>query len=103
VESSWETLEKAVGALATPERSLELAPLATVAAKLPPPGDSEEANGEANAQSVKPPEGNFAQRFPASIFRVAKSDPTLPSTVSPPAAIDGKQKVRVLLLVEQAK
>jgi negative regulator of sigma E activity len=105
VESSWDSLQKAVGALAAaPEQTLELQPLAKVAAKLPV-ASPDEANGEGEVgpKAIKPPQGDFAQRLPASIFRLPKAAGQ--PTTAPPAAgtIDGQRKVRVLLLVEQAK
>jgi negative regulator of sigma E activity len=105
VESSWGALERAVGALAAdPKQALELQALAKVAAKLPVvnPGEAN-GEGETGPKAIKPPQGDFAQRLPASIFRLPKAAAE-PITAPPAvASIEGQRKVRVLLLVEQAK
>jgi anti-sigma factor RsiW len=105
VEASWETFEKAVAALAaTPDKPLELCPLAHIAAKLPTPEEIAEmiANGEAPANTAGSLPANFAQRLPVSAFRLDKAAEQLAAAAAP-AAIDGQRKVRILLLVEQAK
>jgi hypothetical protein len=105
VESTWELLEKAVGALAAaPEQTVQLQPLTKVAAIATAVGNVVEGEGEVTPKGVAPPPlANFAQRLPASIFRMEKTAGE-PVAVPPAAApIDGQRKVRVLLLVETVK
>jgi hypothetical protein len=105
VEAAWETLEKAVGALAaTPYQKLEISPLSKVAASASGTNQSPSVEGEGGkrGKDSPAPETNFAQRLPAAVFRLEK-DASEPTVTTPAAApIEGQRKVRVLLLVEQA-
>ena len=106
VEASWESLEKAVTALAaSPDQPLDLSPLAHIAAKMPTPEQIAEmiANGDAPANVAGPQPANFCQRLPVSSFRLDKAAERFAAAAAPVATIDGQRKVRVLLLVEHVK
>jgi hypothetical protein len=102
IEASWESLEKAVGALAaSPEQAIELCPLSKIAASLPGIGDAAVGEGEGPKGTANSAAANYAQRLPASVFRLDKAAAQLAeATLTGAAPIDGQRRVRVLLLVE---
>ncbi len=105
IEASWDSLEKAIGALAaSPEQAIDLCPLSKIAAALPGGSDAAVGEGEGPKGTANSSGSNYAQRLPASVFRLDKAAAQIgEAAVVGAAPIDGQRKVRVLLLVEQAR
>jgi hypothetical protein len=99
INASLEQIEQALAALAADnQRSLELAAETKLAlASLPKPVGGE---GEAGSEQTNQP---FTQVLNAGMFKLAKRAADVVSPATVPAALDRKQSVRILILVEQVE
>jgi negative regulator of sigma E activity len=107
IEASWESLERAIAALADePDEQVDVAPLMHVAVATRPGDGVGEGEGEAGPRGVGENAEQFAQRLNPGMFRLVKETTTVePATSQAPAVAtppSGERRVRVLILVERA-
>jgi negative regulator of sigma E activity len=107
IEAAWESLERAITALADePDETVEVAPLMHVAVAARPGDGVGEGEGEAGPRGSGEKSEQFAQRLNPGMFRLVKETATVepasaqaPTVATPPS---GERRVRVLILVERA-
>jgi hypothetical protein len=110
VEASWDKLEKAIASLAQqPKSTVDLSPVFRMAMQTAANNNGPPAVGEGEGQSGSLQQGaadlatEYVQRLNAGMFRLEKAvqdASTALSGATPPASVDGKRRVRLLILVE---
>lgn len=108
VDAPWESLEGAISKLASdPEQMIELHPLMQIAAATQSTANAGEGEGEEPGVKTKGPTESaaaYAQRLNPNMFRLERAGGASTTDGQPQSSkVDGKRRVRVLILVEAAE